>query len=67
MRGDGFCFLSVKLINTRTREIVWAEKQKFDYTLPEQQYRHLSMRIVLSIVSTIEREELDRYNRLIQN
>ncbi|SDP38675.1 BTAD domain-containing putative transcriptional regulator [Phyllobacterium sp. OV277] len=67
VRRDGSCFLSVKLINTRSREIVWAEKQKFDYVLSEQQYRQLSIRIVLSVVSTIEKVELDRYHKLLQD
>jgi DNA-binding SARP family transcriptional activator/TolB-like protein len=67
VRRDGFCFLSVKLIDVATREIVWAEKQKFDYVLPEQQYRQLSIRIILSVVSVIEKAELDRYNRLFQD
>ncbi|MEP7456453.1 BTAD domain-containing putative transcriptional regulator [Phyllobacterium sp. SB3] len=67
VRRDGFCFLSVKLIDTETQEIVWAEKTKFDYVLPEQQYRQLSIRIILSVVSTIEKSELDRYNRLYQD
>ncbi|MGH6858821.1 MAG: BTAD domain-containing putative transcriptional regulator, partial [Phyllobacterium sp.] len=66
IRRDGFCFLSVKLIDVATQEIVWAEKQKFDYVLPEQQYRQLSIRIILSVVSIIEKSELDRYNRLFQ-
>lgn len=66
-RRDGFCFLSVKLVDVATQEIVWAEKQKFDYVLPEQQYRQLSIRIILSVVSVIEKSELDRYNRLIQD
>jgi DNA-binding SARP family transcriptional activator/TolB-like protein len=67
VRRDGFCFLSVKLIDVATQEIVWAEKQKFDYVLPEQQYRQLSIRIILSVVSVIEKAELDRYNRLFQD
>jgi DNA-binding SARP family transcriptional activator len=67
VRRDGFCFLSVKLIDTETQEIVWAEKTKFDYVLPEQQYRQLSIRIILSVVSTIEKSELDRYNKLYQD
>lgn len=67
VRRDGFCFLSVKLIDVATQEIVWAEKQKFDYVLPEQQYRQLSIRIILSVVSVIEKSELDRYNRLYQD
>ncbi|EJN02135.1 BTAD domain-containing putative transcriptional regulator [Phyllobacterium sp. YR531] len=67
VRRDGFCFLSVKLIDTETQEIVWAEKQKFDYVLPEQQYRQLSIRIILSVVSVIEKSELDRYNKLEQD
>ena len=67
MRRDGFCFLSVKLVDAATGEIVWAEKQKFDYVLPEQQYRQLSIRIILSVVSVIEKAELDRYNRLFQD
>ncbi len=67
VRRDGFCFLSVKLIDAATQEIVWAEKQKFDYVLPEQQYRQLSIRIILSVVSVIEKAELDRYNRLFQD
>ncbi len=67
VRRDGFCFLSVKLIDTETQEIVWAEKTKFDYVLPEQQYRQLSIRIILSVVSTIEKTELDRYNKLYQD
>ena len=67
VRRDGFCFLSVKLIDVATQEIVWAEKQKFDYVLPEQQYRQLSIRIILSVVSVIEKSELDRYNKLFQD
>jgi DNA-binding SARP family transcriptional activator/TolB-like protein len=67
VRRDGFCFLSVKLIDVATQEIVWAEKQKFDYVLPEQQYRQLSIRIILSVVSVIEKAELDRYNKLFQD
>ena len=67
MRRDGFCFLSVKLIDVASGEIVWAEKQKFDYVLPEQQYRQLSIRVILSVVSVIEKAELDRYNRLFQD
>lgn len=67
VRRDGFCFLSVKLIDTETQEIVWAEKTKFDYVLPEQQYRQLSIRIILSVVSVIEKSELDRYNKLDQD
>ncbi len=51
VRRDGFCFLSVKLVDVATQEIVWAEKQKFDYVLPEQQYSQLSIRIILSVVS----------------
>jgi DNA-binding SARP family transcriptional activator/TolB-like protein len=66
VRRDEFCFLSVKLIDTETQEIVWAEKQKFDYVLSEQQYRQLSIRIILSVVATIEKSELDRYNKLYQ-
>ncbi len=67
VRRDGFCFLSVKLVDVATQEIVWAEKQKFDYVLPEQQYRQLSIRIILSVVSVIEKSELDRYNKLFQD
>ena len=67
VRRDGFCFLSVKLVDVATQEIVWAEKQKFDYVLPEQQYRQLSIRIILSVVSVIEKSELDRYNKLYQD
>lgn len=67
VRRDGSCFLSVKLIDTETQEIVWAEKTKFDYVLPEQQYRQLSIRIILSVVSIIEKSELDRYNKLDQD
>ncbi|MBZ9656836.1 BTAD domain-containing putative transcriptional regulator [Phyllobacterium lublinensis] len=67
VRRDGFCFLSVKLVDVATQEIVWAEKQKFDYVLPEQQYRQLSIRIILSVVSVIEKTELDRYNKLFQD
>lgn len=67
VRRDGFCFLSVKLVDVVTQEIIWAEKQKFDYVLPEQQYRQLSIRIILSVVSIIEKSELDRYNKLDQD
>ncbi|MCO4319293.1 hypothetical protein M8997_019070 [Phyllobacterium sp. 21LDTY02-6] len=67
MRRDGTCFLSVKLIDVATQQIVWAEKQRFDYVLPEQQYRQLSIRIILSVVSIIEKTELDRYNTLYQD
>ncbi len=67
VRRDGFCFLSVKLVDVATQEIVWAEKQKFDYVLPEQQYRQLSIRIILSVVSVIEKSELHRYNKLFQD
>ncbi|MGH6861756.1 MAG: BTAD domain-containing putative transcriptional regulator [Phyllobacterium sp.] len=67
VRRDGFCFLSVSLVDVVTQEIIWAEKQKFDCVLPEQQYRQLSIRIILSVVSIIEKSELDHYNKPYQD
>ncbi|MBA8878921.1 BTAD domain-containing putative transcriptional regulator [Phyllobacterium myrsinacearum] len=60
----GSYVLSVCLIKIGSQEVVWVESHKFDDVLPEQQYRQISIRIILSVASVIEKKELERYNQL---
>lgn len=54
--------LAVKLYSARSREIVWAEQFAFGPASSAQQYRELSLRIMLSLTSRVERAELARYD-----
>lgn len=54
--------LAVKLYSARSREIIWAEHFSFTPASSAQQYRELSLRIMLSLTSRVERAELARYD-----
>ncbi len=57
----GEAWLSVKLVNARTRKILWADQYEFNRDTIARQYRELSLRIILLLVDRIERTELSRY------
>jgi DNA-binding SARP family transcriptional activator/tetratricopeptide (TPR) repeat protein len=54
--------LAVKLYSARSREIIWADHFAFTPASSAQQYRELSLRIMLSLTSRVERAELARYD-----
>jgi DNA-binding SARP family transcriptional activator/TolB-like protein len=54
--------LAVKLYSARSREIVWAEHFSFTPASSAQQYRELSLRLMLTLTSRVERAELARYD-----
>lgn len=58
---SGELWLVVKLLNANTRDILWVEQYQFDPNQMARQYRELSLRIVLLLVDTIERNELALY------
>lgn len=60
LAGDGV--LAVKLYSARSREILWAEQFGFGAISTAQQYRELSLRIMLTLTSRVERAELARYD-----
>lgn len=57
----GEIWLAVKLVNAKTRRILWVEQYEFNRNTISRQYRELSVRIVLLLVEQIERIELARY------
>jgi DNA-binding SARP family transcriptional activator/tetratricopeptide (TPR) repeat protein len=59
-RGGDF-WLSVKVIEADSREILWSDHFAFDLEPAAQHYRDLSVRILTSVVEKIERAELKRY------
>jgi tetratricopeptide (TPR) repeat protein len=58
----GEVWLSVKLINARSRKMLWADQYEFNRDTIARQYREMSVRIVLLLVDRIERAELARYD-----
>ncbi len=58
----GEVWLAAKLLNARSRKILWADQFEFSREAIARQYRELSVRIVLLLVDKIERTELSRYD-----
>lgn len=54
--------LAVKLYSARNREILWAEHFSFTPASSARQYRDLSLRIMLTLTTRVERAELARYD-----
>jgi DNA-binding SARP family transcriptional activator/TolB-like protein/cytochrome c-type biogenesis protein CcmH/NrfG len=61
-RRDSGHTLSVKLVNERAREIVWAEQYSFEPGDVARRYRELSIRLVMLLTERIERSELASYD-----
>ncbi len=57
----GEIWLAVKLLDTRSRKILWADQYAFNRETIARQYQELSARIVLLLMDRIERTELARY------
>lgn len=57
-------WLSVKLLNATTREILWTEQYLFKRDQTAERYRDLSVAILRSLVDKIERTELARYEEV---
>jgi tetratricopeptide (TPR) repeat protein len=55
-------WLSVKLVNAASREIVWTERYPFEQAQTARHYRELSVQIILALVDKIERAELSLYS-----
>ena len=54
-------WLSVKLVNAASREILWTERYSFEQAQTAHHYRELSVQIILALVDKIERAELTLY------
>ncbi len=55
-------WLSIKLIDARTREILWPAQYKFDSAHLAEDYRLLSAQILSSLTDKVESIELARYD-----
>ena len=54
-------WLSVKLVNAASREILWTERYPFEQAQTAHHYRELSLQIIVALVDKIERAELTLY------
>lgn len=53
--------LSVRLVVAGSREMIWAEQYPFDREHIDRNYRELSAQIIRSLIDTVERVEISRY------
>jgi DNA-binding SARP family transcriptional activator/cytochrome c-type biogenesis protein CcmH/NrfG/TolB-like protein len=53
----------VKIVDARTRHILWAEEFQFGKMSTSARYKDLSLKIILTLSDQIERIELARYER----
>lgn len=57
------CRLSVKLVSSDTRDILWTAQYPFHREHADQSYRDLSAQIIVSLVDKVERSELAHYDK----
>ena len=60
-------FLTPRLIDARSRKIIWADRFAFDESSLHQTYHRLTWRIVRSLSEAVENAELDRHRRDAQS
>ncbi len=59
--SGGEYWLSMKLVSSATRDILWTAQYPFRQEQADRSYRDLSAQIILALVDKVERVELARY------